>query len=209
MKIKNQVKGVTLVELMTVLAIIVIAVGVGGTVMRSGNARNELINQLKLVRSSFILAKATALEHTVSVRMTVEPNKGVTVVSDQDRDGSFSNGNVIIGHEIDGSVEGQESFYRKVLVDNSQGVEPLLFWFQGEDFSGTEVSTFPSNTLIISPDGRVYSEALQPTSGTFFFVTDDAENYGAVHITAMGEVKIATRRALETEGDFNGWKWSD
>lgn len=210
MKIHNTYKGITLVELMVVVTIMVIVSAVGVGLMNSNNARNELINHLKFVRATFIQAKAKALETTSSVKMSLDGENRLTVIRDQNRDGNFTDSpDIVIGQLVNGEIVGQSSFYKKLYVDETNGGQDLPFWFQAEAYDGSVVTTFPSNSLVISPDGRVYSDSLDPSSGTFFFRTNDSQNFGAIHITAMGEVRLALRRAEETNGDFNGWKWLD
>ena len=73
------------------------------------------------------------------------------------------------------------------------------------------VGEFDDGQLIIMPDGHVISgSTATETSGTFFYKTRASDFYGALHITAMGEVKMAYRRKDTASGDdFNGWTWQD
>jgi prepilin-type N-terminal cleavage/methylation domain-containing protein len=201
--------GYTLVELLTVMAIVVIVVSVGSTLYGPVLRRSDMQNQLKYMRAAFYRAKADAIENTCTVLFTYDvANNSVLAVRDHDRDGDFTDTPELVIASSSGV--GAPSPYLHIKGDASKADNtPLPHWILSGDFNGQIMDTFTSNQFVIMPNGRVLSaDTLDPTSGTFFFASDDDLYFGAVHITAVGEVKLAFLRSDEKGvGDFNGWKW--
>lgn len=202
---KAHKRGITLLELMVTLSIAIIigaiAFATTGTLLR----RNQLINQLKWVKSSVIRARAAAIENTAPVSFTLTKSSNrVLVVRDIDRTGDFSNLALVMGESLTPLV-GLESPYNKVeAIAPSAASLPALAHWTGLSSQGN-VAEFADDQFMIIPDGSVYAgDPLQRNSGTFYFKTNDDDFYGAVHITAMGEVKMAT---LNTGGDSDAWTW--
>ncbi len=206
MKPKQLKKGFSIVELMVAVAIIVIIASVGAAMMGTFIKRNQVFNQLKYVRSSFMKAKANAIEFTAPVRLTIDSEGAVLALRDDNRNGSFDDTPVLVIGET--ATKGEPSSFSQVLPDSTKGGQELPLWFQEGEFSDTNVSTFPDGGLIVLSSGRVADFSLNPRSGTFFFKSKDEQTFGAVHITSMGEVKMAyLLKGGEGEGAFNGWKW--
>lgn len=198
--------GFSIVELMVVVAIIVLVASIGVALMGTSIQRNQVFNQLKYVRSSFMKAKANAIEFTAPVRLTIDSEGAILAVRDANRNGDFADEPVLVIGKS--ATEGEPSSFSQVLPDPSHGGQDLPLWFQEGEFSGHKVTTFTDGGLVILSSGRVTDYSLNPKSGTFFFKSKDGETFGAVHITSMGEVKLAHLiKGGEGEGAFNGWKW--
>lgn len=217
---KNRQSGVSLVELMVVVAIVIIVVsstvGLFGPMLR----RNDLMNQMRYVKAAFLKAKSNALEYTAPVRFTLDTDdNSILIIRDGDRDGNFSDEPVIVfGSMVDDAPVGAASPYTsRVMSDPDKGNEELPVWFQADMFSGALVDVFPDSGFVIMPNGRVHDYNLNPTGGTFFFKDwygdeDDPNSdlWGAVHITAMGEVRMALLKdGQQGSGTFNGWTWME
>jgi hypothetical protein len=194
---------------MTVMAIVILAVSVGATLYGPVMRRSDMQNQLKYMRAAFYRAKADAIENTCTVLFTFDvANNTVLAVRDHDRDGDFTDTPAMVIASTDGV--GVPSPYSHIIGDTTKAEgTPLPHWILSGDFAGTTMDTFTDNQFIILPNGRVLSASTSnPTSGTFFFASDDDRYFGAVHITAVGEVKLAFLRSDQKGvGDFNGWKW--
>lgn len=206
MKLKPVQPGFSMVELAVVLSIIVLVASIGFSTMGPLMQRNEVSNQLKFIRSAFIKAKANAIEFNAPVRLSVDDKGAVLAIRDADRDGSFTDGPVVVIGKS--AAEGEPSAYIHTLPDPDKGGQDLPIWYQEGAFAGSKADVFPDGGFVIMPNGTVSDYSLNSRSGTFFFKSQNGENFGAVHITSMGEVKMAKMiKGDEGQGAFNGWKW--
>ncbi len=206
MKCKNVQPGFTLIELMAAVVIIVFLASVGYSMMGPTIQRNEVTNQLKYIRSAFLKAKANAIEYNAPVRLSVDANGAILAIRDADRDGDFTDSPaLVIGKSI---TEGEPSSFSRAMPDPSKGGQELPLWYQEGAFSGAIADEFPNGGFVVMPSGTVTDYSYNSSSGTFFFTSRDGESFGAVHITSMGEVKMAKMyKGEEGQGDLNGWKW--
>ncbi|CAM2068915.1 hypothetical protein SCOR_26340 [Sulfidibacter corallicola] len=196
--------GYSLIELMVVVVIITLFAAIGLRLTTSVLRSNQIINQSRLFKSTFAIAKARAIEHSAPVRVTVGNDRSILVVWDTSRTGLFPAGqeSLILGFDV---TTGNPSPYRNVVL--SPEINDLPHY---TGIAGLTVEEFPNNEFIILPDGRILSGTpLQTTSGTFFLASDSfaidgrPEYQAAVHITAKGEVKMAFR-----DGHSGGeWNW--
>jgi hypothetical protein len=212
---------------MAVVAIVVIVVSIGAVYYGSTIRRNQLLNQLKYVRAAFLKAKANAIEHTAPIRFSLDPlDSSILILRDHDRDGDFSDSPAVV-MGLSTTVGMTSPYKRHVRPDSRAAGVELPIWFQSGVFANRIAETFPNNEFIVMPTGRVHDPTdMSSTSGTFFFYSrdripgtepsdpseldsTDSSYFGAVHITAMGEVKLAFLKKGETSGGFNGWKWLD
>jgi len=201
--------GFTIIELMTVVVIVAFAVSTGLALYAPQARRADLINQLKYVQSAITKARASAIEFTAPVQVTIDNSNSILILRDSNRNGDFTDSpTVIVGQS---TTAGSPSPYRRVVpYDPSSGEVPELPHWSKLTSMGN-VGTFTDNTLIIMPDGHVIAGSpAREASGTFFFKTRASAYYGALHVTAMGEVKLAYRRVDTSTGDkFNGWIWQE
>ncbi len=200
---KANKRGITLLELMVTLSIVIILGAIGYATTGTTLRRNQLVNQLKWVKSSVVRSRAAAVEHTAPVQFTLTKSSNrVLSVRDIDRTGDFTNLALVMGQSLV-PLLGLVSPYN----DNIEAIDPdaeslpsLTHWTG----VGT-VAEFPSDQFVIIPDGSVFSGSpATRRSGTFYFKTSNDDFYGAVHVTAMGEVKMAT---LNSGGDSDAWTW--
>jgi hypothetical protein len=194
---------------MTVVAIVVIAVSAGLALYGPQARRADLINQLKYTKGAITKARASAIEFTAPVQVSISDISELLILRDSNRNGDFTdNPTVVVGQS---ATVGSPSPYTKVIPYDvtTAEVPDLPHWSKLTSMGN--VGEFNNNTLIIMPDGHVVSGSpATETSGTFFFKTRASDFYGALHVTAMGEVKIAYRRAQTSTGDdFNGWIWQE
>ena len=200
-------RGLTLFELMTVVTIMMIAAVVASTTTGRSWRRYQMVNQLKLVKSNFTRARAKAMEMSAPVRFTFDPNdNSILAVMDTARTGAFEVNNLrlIAGVEVD---SGDPSPYDKI-IPMTGGWPPLAHW-SGLSHLGS-LQPFPNNQFIILPDGRIMAgNPMVETSGTFFFQTDPTDRIGAVHITAMGESKMAIQDLEGATGASSAWRWTE
>lgn len=209
----NHQKGYTFVELAVGLAIVItlatVSVYVSGNVLR----KNRLSNQLKVLKSTFITARAKAIEQSAPVRVSVDPtDASLLVLVDRNRDGDFTDANVQVvigGVAPDGSFVGQGKTFENVepyILGTSNvpsGLGSLDHW-SGIGTAGN----FANNEFIIMPNGNVLDTTnFLPTSGAFFFKTGKGDTAGAVFITARGEVRTAYAAETATKGVWNDWVW--
>jgi len=206
-------KGYTFVELAIGISITIIlatvSVFVSGNVLR----QNRLTNQLRLLKSTVLTARAKAIEQTAPVRVTVDPtNGGLLVLLDRNRDGDFTDPEVQVvigGIDVDGNPVPQKTNFANIEPFSlgtsavPAGLESLTHW--------TGVGTpgnFPNNEFIIMPNGTVLDTTnFIPTSGAFFFKTGKDDTAGAVFISARGEVRTAFTAETGTNGVWNDWVW--
>lgn len=203
----KQKRAVTLVELMVVITIIAIVAAVASSSTGTTLRRNQMINQLRWVKTSFVTARGKAIEFTAPVRFNLNlGNNAILVTRDLDRDGDFAPEIMVLGQDLDND-QGVISPYDKILAidPNGEGIASPSHW-SGLASQGN-VQPFPSDEIVVLPDGRVFAgNPLTPRSGTFYFKSNNDDIYGLVHITSMGEVKVATTYA---KGDANAWSWKD
>lgn len=207
-------KGFTIVELMVVISIVALVAAVAYPVMTTTTRRNEVKNYVKHLRSALTFARGKAMEFTQPVQVTIDNDGGLLVLRDPTRDGNWNDAVLILGDGNPGNWILNESPYTHVeKFDGDTLPNDLPHWTllpnQGN------VSQFASNEIIILPDGMVYEGSpLANRGGTWYFQDDKTSLYGAVHITAMGEVRTAWvyPEELESGGvdsrkDTNGWNW--
>jgi prepilin-type N-terminal cleavage/methylation domain-containing protein len=203
-------KGFSLVELLTVVTIAVIVISAGYGMFGPSARRGDLLNHLRYLKATFVQARANAIENAAPVRYTYDRVAArILAVRDQDRDGDFSDSPVVVIGTSD-SVGTLTPYTKNVEFDASHSGVDLPHWFQGTGFSGVNMDFFTDDQFVITPSGRLFDpDTLNPASGTYFFKTTDNLFYGAVHMTTMGEVKMAYRRDGATSGDYNGWIWME
>ncbi|MDJ0835108.1 MAG: hypothetical protein QNK37_01245 [Acidobacteriota bacterium] len=201
--------GFTLVELFATLAIILFVMSVAWYQVSPTVRRNEVLNNNRYVRAAVIRARATAIEYTQPVQLTLTAGNGILIQRDPTRDGNWDDAVLVQGRNVGAAVEAEPSPYNKISRVDISTVRSLPHWTKL--VSQGNVGAFSSSNIVILPDGNVWAgNPLQPSSGTWFFV-DDRESYnGAVHVTAMGEVKMAIiSKDSDGGGDYNGWTWMD
>jgi len=210
---KQKRRGFTTVELLTVVAIIVISMATAWVSLAPMSRRNEVLNSLRYIRGAVTSARAKAIEYTQPVRFTWDAGGTLLVERDPTRDGDWDDAIIILGDVAGTDNVGVKLPFKHVYrMTESELSASLPHWTGMTDF-GNAVS-FPETSIVIYPDGTVLAgDPLVPASGTFFVRDDRQSFYGAVHLTAMGEVKLAyaPAEALGTTGGgpFNGWYWTD
>ena len=206
-------KGFTFIELalaVTItLALATMSVYVSGNVMR----KNRLTNQLRLLKSTIITARAKAIEKSAPVRFSIDPDTGaMLVLLDRNRDGDFTDSGVEVivgGVDSVGEIQPIDKNYPNVepfLLSTSavpSGLPALDHWL-----GGTAPDNFTDNEFILMPNGNVLDTGnFLPTGGAFFFRTTRGDAAGAVFISARGEVRTAYITEKAAQGDWNDWVW--
>jgi len=206
-------KGFTFIELalaVTItLALATMSVYVSGNVLR----KNRLTNQLRLLKSTIITARAKSIEKAAPVRFSIDPDTGaMLVLLDRNRDGDFTDEKVEI---IVGGKDGLGDI--QPIDKNYPNVEPFLLATSSEPSGlptldhwtgGTPPTNFTNNEFILMPNGNVLDTGnYLPTSGAFFFRTSRGDAAGAVFISARGEIRTAYITEKATQGVWNDWVW--
>ena len=198
-------RAVTMVELMVALTIIIFIVGITTTSMAPVIRKTELLNHLKYVKSSFSRARGKAIEFTAPVRFSVGNDNSILIVRDDTRDGNWDDAKVILGRS---TTVGSPSPYGQIQFLPAGGPVDLPHW-TGLASTGN-VGLFTNSQCVIMPDGQVLSgNSLASASGTFFFQTSRQDYFGAVHITSLGEIKMAYYIPDNPADTFNGWRWTE
>ncbi len=210
---KRVSRGFTLVELMVGIFLILILMGIAWNAIGPQVRRNDVLNSLRYTRAAITSGRAKAIEYTQPVRMTLSADNRILLERDPTRDGNWDDAIIIMGEVVSGNNIGIEIPFDKVTVTTAAALSASLPHWTGLAALGN-VSEFPDNWIIFYPDGTVLAgDPLVPTSGTWFFQDDRDSFYGAVHLTAMGEVKLAYAQSeaqgTAEGGPFNGWFWTD
>ena len=210
---KRRMYGFTIVELVVVVAVIVILMAIAWSSLAPMGRRNEVLNNMRYVRAAVTRARAKAIEYTQPVRLTYDFQNRLLIERDPTRDGDWSDAILEMGQIESGSNVGDESPFphvkRIALTDIGAA---LPHWTGLGDFGNA--AEFAQPWIVVYPDGTVLAgNPLVPASGTWFLSDDRESFYGAVHVTAMGEVKMAysAAEAVGTSdgGPYNGWFWTD
>jgi len=210
---RRQQKGFTIVELMVVVTIIVILMAIAWTSLAPMGRRNEVLNNLRYVRAAVTRARAKAIEYTQPVRLTYDANNRILIERDPSRDGDWTDAILEMGEAVGGTNEGETSPFPHVQrVREADISQALPHWTGLAEFGNA--TAFAETWIVIYPDGTVLSgDPLVPASGTWFLGDDRRSFFGAVHVTAMGEVKMAYLNAdavgTSAGGPHNGWYWTD
>jgi len=77
--------GFTIIELMTVVVIVAFAVSTGLALYAPQARRADLINQLKYVQSAITKARASAIEFTAPVPVTIDNRTSILILRDSNR----------------------------------------------------------------------------------------------------------------------------
>jgi len=195
---------------MIVLSIVFFFVATTFSIMGPMRRRNEVLNNLRYVRSAIIRGRAKAIEYTNPVRITIAADNTVLILRDPTRDGDWSDAILVLGES---TTAGEQSPYAVVeRTDQTEIGRALPHWTKIPEMG--DVAEFTSTAIVLLPDGRVMAGSpLAETSGTWYFKDRETTFFGAVHLTAMGEVKLAHIRKDEADaglgGDYNGWIWTD
>jgi hypothetical protein len=195
---------------MVVVGIIMFFVATTFSALGPVRRRNEVLNNMRYVRAALIRGRAKAIEYTEPVRITVTADNRVLVLRDPTRDGDWDDAILVLGES---TAQGERSPYRMVERTNQAEIDnPLPHWTKMAEMGN--VAEFDTTSIVLLPDGRVLAgDPLAESSGTWYFKDNLTTFYGAVHLTAMGEVKMAYIRKDEADaspgGDFNGWIWTD
>ena len=201
--------GFTLVEIMATLAIILFFMSIAWYQLAPTTRRSEMLNNLRYTRAALIRARSAAIEYTQPVRFTLDAGNAIRIERDPTRDGDWTDAILVQGNGNNGDA----SPYTKISVVRQASVgRALPHWTRLASLGN--VTEFPSTAIILLPDGNVWAGSpLAPSGGTWFFEDDRSHYFGAVHMTAMGEIKMAYIRGDEARGgsggDYNGWFWID
>ncbi len=222
-KHQDKTPGFTLFELVVVLGIVTFLAGTVFVGMGPMVRRNEVLNNLRYVRAAVMRGRAKAIEYTNPVQLMIFDDNSVLLVRDPTRDGDWADGILLLGES---TSEGESSPYTKVVRTNQTDIaNPLPHWtkivslgdvaeFTNESIILPDGSEVMGERIIILPDGRVMAgDPLAASSGTWYFKDDHDRYYGAVHVTAMGEIKMAFINKDVADatpgGEYNGWTWTD
>lgn len=214
---KKNIRGLTMIELIAVVAIIVTTLAISWASLSPMSRRNEVLNCMRYIRASVTTARAKAIEFTQPVRMTFSTVDGfnrILVERDPTRDGDWSDAIIVIGESVGGNNQGDILPFKHIVRTSETTLGIILPHWTGMSQFG-DATSFQENWIVLYPDGTVMSgNPLVPTSGTYFIRDDRNSYYGAVHVTAMGEVKMAYASADAAVsgvggGPFNGWYWTD
>lgn len=211
-KPKKKQRGYSFVEIAVALSITIVlatvSVYISGNVMRS----NRLVNQLRVLKSTVLTARAKAIENTAPVLVSIDPDGAILVIIDRNRDGDFydADSQIVIGGTDTGGLpvgvkktfENVESF-QSGTSNSPTGLPELVHW------TGIGTPTeFPNNEFIVMPNGNILdTDNFTPTSGAFFYKTGAEQSAGAVFVSARGEVRTAFASETASSGVWNDWVW--
>ena len=199
-KKNRRFRGISLLEILVAIAILILVAAVAAQSTGTTLRRQQMINHLRWYKATIVRARSRAIETTSPVRFqrTLSTNH-VQAVLDTERTGDFSVTQTV--------VDGDSPYEHVQSVTFGDSGLPALPHWTGLASQGS-VSEFPNDRFVILPDGRVFGgNPATNRSGTFFFKTDNDDMFGAVHVTAMGEIKMAI--FYEGQEDSNDWDWTE
>ena len=204
--------GFTLVELMVVVVIISTLAVIGFSRGRQILVRSALVSDAVRMKNIILNAKLRASEWTAPVMVRFEADESLLILIDRDRNGIYGefgggDNNEELVHGIDVNT-GRVFSNRNVQLARNNDEHIIL---PAEHPSGVYsviaengvYTTFIGDAFRITPSGMLRNELDdRPAKGAIFLKTEGGEMTAMIHITELGEIRVAIRSDSDTE-----WVW--
>lgn len=208
-------KAYTLVEIMIVVTIISILAVISYRSSTGVMRKSTLVGQAVGIKGSILKARARAIEKTVQVKVDLTDGNFLAL-ADLDRGGFFGqNGmglddinELVVGNSVTEGIDFEAKKVDVIPVNDSDlgsgSIPHPSGAYSIDPAMASGYSTFPNDEFLVLPSGIIVSPAntSTPISGTIFMKTSDGEMLALIHVSALGEVKVAVKQKFETE-----WVW--